>query len=309
MIRRHVILLTLLISTLLVTSCLSNDPADLPAAAKAAAPENFGDYWYQGKAELTHYTLEQARYGEIHKGDAALIFVTEDFLANRQVKYEYGNSDDPVVKILKLNASRRFFTGIYPYSTLSSVFSPVDGDKPHSIKISNTVQEWCGHVYSQLNHRGDKYQGISHSYFQQEADQNFMFNEVLLEDEIWTNIRLNPERLPSGEVDIFPGLLYLRLRHKPFQVEKAIVGFSVYEDTTLSNKPLRAYTVNYKRIKRKLKIIFEAPFPFKIVAWEEQIPDGTDWLTTRARKTHEMFTDYWSKNSVADSTNRKEFGY
>ena len=37
---------------------------------------NFGDYWYQGKAELSRYDLKQVRYGEIHQGDAVLIFVT-----------------------------------------------------------------------------------------------------------------------------------------------------------------------------------------------------------------------------------------
>jgi len=48
--------------------------------ADAAPPaEEFGAYWYQGKAELTSYTLEQARYGEVHPGEAVLVFVTEDF--------------------------------------------------------------------------------------------------------------------------------------------------------------------------------------------------------------------------------------
>jgi len=36
--------------------------------------EEFKKYWYAGKAELTHYHLEQARYGEIHSGDAVLIW-------------------------------------------------------------------------------------------------------------------------------------------------------------------------------------------------------------------------------------------
>ena len=39
----------------------------------------FGDYWYQGKAELASYDLNQSRYGEIRNGHAVLIFLTEDF--------------------------------------------------------------------------------------------------------------------------------------------------------------------------------------------------------------------------------------
>jgi hypothetical protein len=41
-------------------------------------PARFRDYWYNHGAELSHFTLEQIRYGEIHEGDAVLVFVTED---------------------------------------------------------------------------------------------------------------------------------------------------------------------------------------------------------------------------------------
>jgi hypothetical protein len=41
--------------------------------------QGFKDYWYAGEAEITSYELEQARYGEIRKGHAVLIYVTEEF--------------------------------------------------------------------------------------------------------------------------------------------------------------------------------------------------------------------------------------
>ncbi len=53
--------------------------------------EQFGDYWYQGKAELTSYDLEQVRYGEKREGEAVLIFVTEDFSKSKQVKLDNPN--------------------------------------------------------------------------------------------------------------------------------------------------------------------------------------------------------------------------
>ncbi len=40
--------------------------------------QDFNDYWYDGKAEITSYKLEQARYGELHEGYVVLVFVTED---------------------------------------------------------------------------------------------------------------------------------------------------------------------------------------------------------------------------------------
>ena len=86
--------------------------------------KTFGDYWYQGKAEITSYEMEQARYGEIRKGHAVLIFVTEDFSKSKQVKLDNPQKDpEDAVKILKLNFVRKFITGIYPYSIMTSVFT------------------------------------------------------------------------------------------------------------------------------------------------------------------------------------------
>ena len=41
--------------------------------------QEFKGYWYAGKAEVSSYKLEQARYGEIREGNAVLVYVTEDF--------------------------------------------------------------------------------------------------------------------------------------------------------------------------------------------------------------------------------------
>ena len=46
----------------------------------------FKSYWFDGKAEISTYSLSQSRYGEMRSGNAVLIFVTEDFLKNKQVK-------------------------------------------------------------------------------------------------------------------------------------------------------------------------------------------------------------------------------
>ena len=49
-------------------------------ATKFPESDQFSKYWYQGKAELTRFDLQQVRYGEIHQGNGVLIFVTEDFV-------------------------------------------------------------------------------------------------------------------------------------------------------------------------------------------------------------------------------------
>ena len=85
--------------------------------------QQFKEYWYAGKAEISSYKLEQARYGELRNGTAALIFVTEDFLPEVQVKADRQNETN--IPVLKVNATKNFNTGIYPYSVMTSTFYPV----------------------------------------------------------------------------------------------------------------------------------------------------------------------------------------
>ena len=64
----------------------------------------FDQYWYQGRAEISSYTLTQARYGELRKGDAVLVFVTEPLSKSRQVKTDPTPSNkEDVVSVLKLS--------------------------------------------------------------------------------------------------------------------------------------------------------------------------------------------------------------
>ena len=49
---------------------------------------NAANYWYQGKAELSTYDVEQERYGEMRKAEQVNIFVTEDFSKSKQVKLD-----------------------------------------------------------------------------------------------------------------------------------------------------------------------------------------------------------------------------
>lgn len=277
---------------------------------KQPLSREFSDYWYGGKAELTRYKLEQVRYGEIHEGDAVLIFVTEDFLADKQVKFEGGEHSDKVKSVLKLNFTRKFFTGIYPYSMMSSVFTPVDLTQP-TLKVTTTAQEWCGHTFSQLNLRKNRYEGHLYSYFQEEGDREFSLDAVMLEEEIWTKIRLRPSELPLGDIKLIPGTQFLRLRHREFGVEEARAVLEPAQDASLSSRPLSRYRIEYKDFERVLEITFEKDFPYTIVAWEERGQSGFDHpetLITRAVRTHSINGSYWNQHSVADSLLRKELG-
>ena len=260
---------------------------------KIPLTDDFKTYWYGGEAEITSYELKQARYGEMRDGKAVLVYVTEPFLADKQVKAD-GNKEDNV-SVLKLNYTKNYLTGIYPYSIMGSSFYPVY-DNQHALKLSLSVQEWCGHVYAQINNR-IKFEVASHSYFEDEADQSFTLEKTILENELWNKIRINPENLPLGSLKIIPSLEYIRLAHKELKEYKAIA-------TLEKNGGTSAYRLNYPELERTLSIRFSTVFPYTIESWEETFVDGfgakSQKLTTTAEKIKTIKSAYWQKNSNGD---------
>ncbi len=294
-------------------ACSDVGSQDRAAALKPVVrtPE-FSAYWNQGKAEVTRYALQQARYGELRDGDAVLIFVTEDFLGDKQVKLESDPSGKKVVPVLKMNFTKKFSTGIYPYSMMSSVFTPVDvGTGPAALKVTTSAQEWCGHTYTQLNFRNTAYDVRSFSYFEKEGDREFSLDPAMLEDEIWTRIRLAPSTLPTGEIRMIPGTMSSRLRHIDLAAEDARASLAELGADS-SGQELVRYTIEYPGSQRTLAIEFEKRFPFRIISWSETYRDGfgprAQMLTTRATRTHELMIDYWTRNSTADDSLRRSLG-
>ena len=251
--------------------------------------ENFKEYWFSGEAEITSYTLEQSRYGEPRSGTAVLIFVTEDFLPETQVKADV--TDNKNIPVLKLNDIKKFNTGIYPYSIMQSTFYPLEGNS-HALKISTSIQEWCGHVYTQLNNRKN-FEIISHSYFEKEADQNLKLDKNWLENEVWTQLRINPDNLPTGELEMIPSLEFFRLAHLKIKAYQAKAEF--YQNDSLS-----VYKIDYPELKRNLKIYYNPVFPFKIEKWVETTEKNGESFTTTATKMERIKSDYWNKNSNKD---------
>ncbi|MFV9550676.1 septum formation inhibitor Maf [Algibacter sp. PT7-4] len=259
---------------------------------KNNSPE-FKNYWYTGKAEISSYKLEQARYGKIREGHAVLVFVTEDFLPKPQVKAD--NQNPTNIPILKLNATKNFVTGIYPYSIMQSTFYPVVNTK-HALKVSASVQEWCGHVYVQLNNR-EQFEINSHSYFEGEADAAFKINKTILENELWTKLRINPQSLPTGQLQIIPSLEHSRLQH---------LNIKAYNAHATLNA--NTYSINYPELNRTLSITFNPKFPFDILSWEDTYKSGfgtnAKVLTTKATKLKTIKLAYWEKKNLEDESLR-----
>jgi len=128
-----------------------------------------------------------------------------------------------------------------------------------------------------------------------------------LEDEIWQQIRINPDALPTGKIEMIPGLLFTRLRHQPVQPVRAECRF-VQEE---SNK-IRTYHIRYQDMTRELIIYFEAEFPYRILSWKEITENGfgpaPSITTTEAVRKETIRLDYWNHHEPVDSTYRQALG-
>ena len=254
--------------------------------SRQLSPE-FKEYWFSGTAEVSSYDLKQSRYGEERDGHAALIFVTEPFSEEKQVKLDNPGADG--VTIMKLNFVRKFITGIYPYSTMMSTFSPLETSGASCIlKETFSAQEWCGQVFTQLNKRNGRFDIHSYSYFEQEGDRVYSVDEVLTEDELWTLIKINPAELPEGNIQIMPGITASRLKHFDFEPVDAVAAL-IPTDT------LHTYTITYPD-GRELRISYTPEFPHSIEKWEEVA--GNSVTTAVRMKTFKI--PYWQMNKNRD---------
>ena len=272
-----------------------------------ASDEAFAAYWYAGQAEITSYALEQARYGEVHQGHAVTIFVSEDFSRSKQVKLDNPlSAGDDRVPVLKLNLDKKFNTGIYPYSMMTSVFTPVADDTPQALKITTSSQEWCGHTFTQLNRLGDGYRLRELSYFESEGDFETTFESAQTEDDLWNWIRLRPESLPQGEVELIPGSMYMRFKHVAWEPRHAVASLTPDGE----DAGLLVYRLDYPELRRQLAITFEKDFPHRIEGWEETYTSGwgrgAQQLTTRATRLERLNIDYWTKNRRVDEALRQQ---
>lgn len=282
----------------------------LVAVLMSCAPENregveetqFASYWYQGTAEINVFDLQQSRYGERRQGKAVMIFVTEDFSKSKQVKLD-APEDRPsdAQKVLKLNMTRDFVTGVYPYHTMLSIFTPVYEESP-APKLTASVTEWCGQSFTQLNYKSGKYTAKQFSYFESEGDLESKLDGQA-EEELFTLLRLNPNLVPLGNVTLIPSLIFQRFAHIPLKPEQA----------TISRKMIGSdqaeLTVVYGEIGRKIAIRYQQLFPYEITGFTETWTkaNGQQEVTT-ATRTHLRQMPYWKQNEQVYESLRKELG-
>lgn len=199
------------------------------APASVPFDSAFDRYWGDGKAELAGYDLTIPRYGQVRKGTAVTITVTEPFSNSVRVKADDGRHPaSDVFPALKLNLVEDFQTGVYDYNLMTSVFvgmKPVNGRDAGAVtKVSFGSQEWCGHVYAQALFDAGRVRMTSHSYFDGEADEEKKLDgprDGISEDGVMLWARgLSSPFMKAGEekkVPVLRSLKGARLLHKPLE--------------------------------------------------------------------------------------------
>ncbi len=283
----------ILIGMIFISGCQTNSSQDRKSDSndeliveKRDLSEEFKEYWYSGKAEISSYELTQYRYDEPRKGKAVLIFVSEDFNTDLQVKAD--RPDEQSVSVLKLNKTKDFATGIYPYHIMESTFSPI-AQKAHALKTAASVHEWCGQAYMQINNRDDLEVKI-HSYFESTADKELELKEQLMENEVWNLLRIDPDSELLSTDKMIPSLEYLRLRHREAKAYPVDITQQKSNDTLITS-------FDQSTLNRTLTIYQEADHPYKILKWEESITQDGKTKTTSAELIRTMRSAYWNQNA------------
>lgn len=295
----------------------------LLAAAAAATPAEFDKHWNDGKAELDGYRLVQPRYGQARDGWAAMVWVTEPFRADKQVKADPPYEKKSAVQVLKLNLFRRFKTGLYDYSLMLSVFSPLKFDEKaplaahRALKVSFSAQDWCGQVFHQLNVRGGFADSEWRSYFESEGDGKerlTLGEDTVLEDELWFRLRGVTRPLAPGRYRFIPSLATARLAHTSLAAGTMEVKRAAESEQV--KVPAGSFeTVRYllvlmpgdgrPRLGRTVWV--EKAYPHRVIAWEGDVPglSGNEPASERGELTGSMRDTYWQHNRLEDVALRR----
>lgn len=287
------------------TPTLFDDPAahaGVTGDPRSTASSRFWEHWGDGRAELSTYRIRTVRYGEPRQGELVLIYVTEPH--DRRAWIKDDDATEPHrVEVLKLNVSLKFMTGIYPYSVMTSVFSPVDdwgGSRFRPVKISTSVQEWCGNTHHELWPGTDGFRSLRLSYFAGEGERMSRTSApegTLYEDALLIQLRELDGPFAGGgnwEGRLVPSLWDVRRGH----------GRAEPLPATITREELRGgegtrFTVRRGDEERHIDV--EKRYPHRILGWSTSAGDTVELVQSRRLA-------YWRLNDSGGARFRAELG-
>lgn len=277
-----------------------------------AETPDFYAHWGDGRAEISSYRVVQPRYGEMREGYGVLIFVTEDIHRKTFIKVESPTPPEDRVYVLKLNNVLKFTTGIYDYSAMTSVFSAVEGlvgeDTFELCKISLSSQEWCGHVFDEVQRRGGELQGEINSYFESEGKNGYelkIADDFDAEDNLLIRIReLKGPIMAAGEerkIDLLPSLWSFRLAHRSHELVNAVLRKGNAVAVAVAGAEVEAVSWSWGWDGFEKTVWVEKAYPHRILRWEDSAGGRGELIET-------VREPYWSLKGNADRVYREKLG-
>ena len=278
----------------------------LTTAPTASAGRAFHDVWSQGTAELSSYQVVLPRYDELRSGQLVLTYVTEPLDRCTRIKDDDAPADQRLT-VLKLNANLSFQTGIYPYSVMTTVLAPIDAYRPalprfSPIKITLSVQEWCGHVFHGVWPGDSAFEEQIISYFASEGEARRLVAaplSTLYEDALLIQLRELDGPFAFGgdwQGRLVPSLWRLRRAHR---AATPLVASITREATTRDGTEINRFVLVAGEYTRTFEV--ERRGAQRILAWETS--EGE-----RATLRNTARLAYWQLNHVGDESQRRALG-
>ena len=219
--------------------------------------KTFIDYWKNNKIEITKFDLKE---DSISVGEGFLSF---------SISYVKGVNKTDSIQVLHSDFTGKIRKENYDYSAITSAYLPLNLTiRPHAMKVMNSVQESMNNSFLALSQIPKSYEIESKNTFKEKIKEHIIVERKNLEDELWAKIRMNPNDLPTGDVEMIPSFAYWQSVRKLPNIYEAKAELQNYVGTEFTGKKLRMYTLDYPDLKRNLSIVFEEEFPFEIVGWK-----------------------------------------
>lgn len=265
---------------------------------------SFDQHWYDGNAEISTYKLTEMRYGEPREGVRIMVFVTEPLRLSTKIKPDTKLPPEERIKVIKLNDLRKFPTGIYEYSAMTSVFSAVENHKYYSkgdaIKVALTSQEWCGTVFERMVRDSSSYNGTVYSYFESEGETTYTIpvtQNMIPEDNMWIIVRelQGPIMKPgdSKNLTLLPSAWARRKSHVPIASLQTTLTKSAPAKVKTALGEVNAISFTWTFGNNKTTVTVEDTYPRRILSFVEH--DGSKGVLEVSRRE-----PYWTQNKNKD---------
>lgn len=268
--------------------------------ADIANQDRFDRFWYDGNAEISTYELQESRYGELRTGIRTMVFVTEPMRLTTHIKPDVTLPSEEKIKVIKLNDLRKFATGIYDYSVMTSVFTAVEAKSVYpdmgTMKLSFSSQEWCGQVFDRIVRNPATFTGVLYSYFESDGETSYTFDAqgIDTEDNLWIRIReLDGPFLSEGEtrtLRLIPSSWILRKMHIPPSIVQAVIVKGKPRRQDSFRGKIDVVTFSWTINAVSTEVVVETKYPHLIIGWRER--DGSSGtLVATSREP------YWEQNA------------